>query len=161
MENDADAIRKLGIEIVLSDLLEENEKVRHNPAIIAGVALGLAREGRRRRIEQDNRTSLIRTMAKQRFSGDSCSGSGNPHEVAPGQGAASRRRRHAGRTCGDDGARQCAGRTDFRGRRPSGGAGAASRRRPRRRLHPQTEQKGTGHAVLCGREQLARSVGCW
>ena len=49
VENDADAIRKLGIEIVLSDLLEENEKVRHSPAIIAGVALGLAREGRRRR----------------------------------------------------------------------------------------------------------------
>ena len=32
---DADTIRKLGIEIVLSDLLEENEKVRHSPAIIA------------------------------------------------------------------------------------------------------------------------------
>ena len=51
VENDAEAIRKLGIEIVLSDLLEENEKVRHNPAIIAGIALGLAREGRRRRTE--------------------------------------------------------------------------------------------------------------
>ncbi len=51
VENDADAIRKLGIEIVLSDLLEENEKVRHNPAIIAGIALGLAHEGRRRRLE--------------------------------------------------------------------------------------------------------------
>ena len=50
VENDADAIRKLGIEIVLSDLLEESEKVRHSPAIIAGVALGLAREGRRRRV---------------------------------------------------------------------------------------------------------------
>jgi uncharacterized cofD-like protein len=52
VENDADAIRKLGIEIVLSDLLEENEKVRHNPAIIAGIALGLAHEGRRRRLDQ-------------------------------------------------------------------------------------------------------------
>ena len=47
--NDADAIQTLGIEIVLSDLLEEDEKVRHSPAIIAGVAVGLAREGRRRR----------------------------------------------------------------------------------------------------------------
>jgi uncharacterized cofD-like protein len=54
VENDADAIRKLGIDIVMSDLLEESEKVRHNPAIIAGVALGLAREGRRRRTEQSN-----------------------------------------------------------------------------------------------------------
>jgi len=52
VENDADAIRKLGIEIVMSDLLEESEKVRHNPAIIAGVALGLANEGRRRRMAQ-------------------------------------------------------------------------------------------------------------
>jgi uncharacterized cofD-like protein len=51
VENDGDTIRKLGIDIVMSDLLEESEKVRHNPAIIAGVALGLAREGRRRRIE--------------------------------------------------------------------------------------------------------------
>ncbi len=49
--NDADAIQKLGIEIVLSDLLEENEKVRHSPSVIAGIALGLAREGRRRRTE--------------------------------------------------------------------------------------------------------------
>jgi uncharacterized cofD-like protein len=51
VENDAVAIRKLGIELVMSDLLEENEKVRHSPAIIAGIALGLAREGRRRRID--------------------------------------------------------------------------------------------------------------
>jgi uncharacterized cofD-like protein len=49
VENDCDAIRKMGIEIVLSDLLEENEKVRHSPALIAGIVLGLAREGRRRR----------------------------------------------------------------------------------------------------------------
>lgn len=55
VENDADAIRALGIEIVLSDLLEENEKVRHNPAIIGDVALGLALEGRRR---QMGRTTL-------------------------------------------------------------------------------------------------------
>lgn len=52
VENDADAIRKMGIDIVLSDLLEEHEKVRHSPAIIAGVALGLAREGRRRRTDR-------------------------------------------------------------------------------------------------------------
>ena len=55
VENDADAIRALGIEIVLSDLLEEDEKGRHNPAIVAGVAVGLAREGRRRREALDMR----------------------------------------------------------------------------------------------------------
>jgi uncharacterized cofD-like protein len=54
VQNDADAIRKLGIEIVMSDLLEEHEKVRHNPAVIAGLALGLAREGRRRRNSRSN-----------------------------------------------------------------------------------------------------------
>jgi uncharacterized cofD-like protein len=52
VENDPEAIRKMGIEIVLSDLLDENEKVRHNSDIIAGIAVGLAREGRRRRVEQ-------------------------------------------------------------------------------------------------------------
>jgi uncharacterized cofD-like protein len=55
VENDADTIRKLGIEIVLSDLLEENEKVRHSPAIIAGIALGLAGEGRRRRLQSSSK----------------------------------------------------------------------------------------------------------
>ncbi len=49
VQNDGETIQKLGIEIVMSDLLEEHEKVRHNPEIIAGVAVGLAREGRRRR----------------------------------------------------------------------------------------------------------------
>jgi uncharacterized cofD-like protein len=49
VENDGETIQKLGLEIVFSDLLEEDEKVRHNPAIIANVAVGLAREGRRRR----------------------------------------------------------------------------------------------------------------
>jgi uncharacterized cofD-like protein len=46
VENDAENIQKLGIEVVLSDLLEEHEKVRHNPEIIAGIVVGLAREGR-------------------------------------------------------------------------------------------------------------------
>jgi uncharacterized cofD-like protein len=55
VENDGDAIRALGIEIVLSDLLEEDEKVRHNPAMIAGIAIGLAREGRLRREAEDMR----------------------------------------------------------------------------------------------------------
>ena len=54
VENDCDAIRKLGMEIVMSDLLEEHEKVRHNPAVIAGLALGLAREGRRRKLGLTN-----------------------------------------------------------------------------------------------------------
>jgi uncharacterized cofD-like protein len=57
VENDADKIRKLGIEIVMCDLLEESEKVRHSPAVIAGVALGLAHEGRRRRTQREMRNA--------------------------------------------------------------------------------------------------------
>jgi uncharacterized cofD-like protein len=53
VENDADAIRKMGVEIVLSDLLEESETVRHNPELIGEIAVGLAREGRRRKITSE------------------------------------------------------------------------------------------------------------
>jgi uncharacterized cofD-like protein len=64
VENDGDAVRKLGLEIVLSDLLEEDEKVRHSPAIIAGIAVGLAREGRRRRLALDRRQGERRQIER-------------------------------------------------------------------------------------------------
>ena len=60
VENDSDAIQRMGVEIVFSDLLEESEKVRHNPELIAEIAVSLAREGRRRRTaEQKQRTNEI------------------------------------------------------------------------------------------------------
>lgn len=49
VENDLDAIRKLEIQVVTAPLLRKADQVRHDPAAAAAVAMGLAREGRRRR----------------------------------------------------------------------------------------------------------------
>jgi uncharacterized cofD-like protein len=50
VENDFERLRELGVSIVGRDLLQEGEKVRHDPAAAAALALDLAREGRARRI---------------------------------------------------------------------------------------------------------------
>ena len=47
--NDLDRLAAMGLTIIGRDLLEESEKVRHDPEAIAAVALELAAEGRRRR----------------------------------------------------------------------------------------------------------------
>lgn len=52
VENDLDRIRKLGLSVVTGDLLEESDKIRHDPAALARVVLELAAEGRRRRRER-------------------------------------------------------------------------------------------------------------
>jgi hypothetical protein len=39
----------MGLKIVGRDLVQEAEKIRHNPAAAAAVAIELAAEGRRRR----------------------------------------------------------------------------------------------------------------
>jgi uncharacterized cofD-like protein len=49
VENDLERLNGMGIRIVGRDLLEEGEKIRHNPAAAAAVVLELAAEGRRRR----------------------------------------------------------------------------------------------------------------
>jgi uncharacterized cofD-like protein len=46
IRNDCEAIRQLGVEVVEADLLLKGEKVRHNPAAIARVAVDLALRGR-------------------------------------------------------------------------------------------------------------------
>jgi uncharacterized cofD-like protein len=48
VENDFDAIRQMGIEVVTADLLRRSLKVRHDPTAVAAVALELARKGRAR-----------------------------------------------------------------------------------------------------------------
>jgi uncharacterized cofD-like protein len=48
--NDIDEIRSMGIEVVYTPLLEGGEKVRHDPAAAARVALQLAKRGRRARL---------------------------------------------------------------------------------------------------------------
>jgi uncharacterized cofD-like protein len=48
---DVDKILAAGMQVVAGNLLQQNVKVRHDPEQIAAVAVGLAREGRRRRLK--------------------------------------------------------------------------------------------------------------
>jgi len=52
--NDVDQLRSMGLSVIEADLVEQKEKVRHDPVALAGIVLELAAEGRKRRqrIEQ-------------------------------------------------------------------------------------------------------------
>ncbi len=52
VENDVDALLKMGLKIVAGNLAQHAAKVRHDPASAAAVAVKLAQEGRRRKSEQ-------------------------------------------------------------------------------------------------------------
>lgn len=49
VECDVARLRELGLSVIGADLTEQTDKVRHDPAALAGVVLDLAAEGRRRR----------------------------------------------------------------------------------------------------------------
>lgn len=49
VENDVEELVKMGLDVIAGDLLQESEKVRHNPDAAAAIAVELALEGRRRR----------------------------------------------------------------------------------------------------------------
>lgn len=49
VENDVDTIFGMGIKVVAGNLAQHTDKVRHDPAAAAAVAIKLAQEGRRRR----------------------------------------------------------------------------------------------------------------
>jgi uncharacterized cofD-like protein len=49
VENDLDALRGMGLEVIQADLLAKSVKVRHNPSTIGAVAFDLAVRGRQRR----------------------------------------------------------------------------------------------------------------
>jgi len=49
VEADLERLREMGVRVVARDLLQEGEKVRHDPEVTARTALELALEGRRRR----------------------------------------------------------------------------------------------------------------
>jgi len=49
VENDVDAIFKMGLKVMAGNLVQHTDKVRHDPAASAAVAIKLAEEGRRRR----------------------------------------------------------------------------------------------------------------
>ena len=50
--NDLDAIRAMGVEVVSAPLVNTGDKIRHDPAAAARVALQLAKKGRRMRVSQ-------------------------------------------------------------------------------------------------------------
>jgi uncharacterized cofD-like protein len=52
VENDVEAIFKMGLRVVAGNLSQHKEKVRHDPSATAAVVVRLAEEGRRRRNEQ-------------------------------------------------------------------------------------------------------------
>jgi len=49
VENDIDALMKMGLKVMAGNLASSADKVRHDPAATAAVAIRLAQEGRRRR----------------------------------------------------------------------------------------------------------------
>jgi uncharacterized cofD-like protein len=49
VENDIDAIFKMGIKVMAGNLAQNSQRVRHDPAATAAVVVKLAQEGRRRR----------------------------------------------------------------------------------------------------------------
>ncbi len=50
VENDAETIVKMGVKVMAGNLVWRGEKVRHDPATTAAVAVKLAQEGRRRKL---------------------------------------------------------------------------------------------------------------
>jgi uncharacterized cofD-like protein len=51
VENDIERIFKMGIQVMTGNLLEESKKVRHDPVQTAKIAVRLAQEGRRKRLQ--------------------------------------------------------------------------------------------------------------
>jgi uncharacterized cofD-like protein len=52
VENDIDAIRKMGVKVLAESLAQRGERVRHEPIASAAVVMSLAQEARRRRASQ-------------------------------------------------------------------------------------------------------------
>ena len=52
VEVDFEALADMGLEVVASNLLLESAKIRHNPDLVAAVAVQLAREGRLRQLRR-------------------------------------------------------------------------------------------------------------
>jgi len=52
VENDVDAVLRMGVKVLAGNLAQRGDKVRHEPLAAAAVVLKLAQEGRRRRSSQ-------------------------------------------------------------------------------------------------------------
>jgi hypothetical protein len=65
IENDCETLRSLGVDVIEADLLmkeflKNRQKVRHNPAAIARVAVDLAMRGRMRRMANSTLLAKLR-----------------------------------------------------------------------------------------------------
>lgn len=54
VENDFEKLEKLGVKVLGDGLLLDGEKVRHNPQVVAAIALKLAKLGRKRNLLKEN-----------------------------------------------------------------------------------------------------------
>jgi 2-phospho-L-lactate transferase/gluconeogenesis factor (CofD/UPF0052 family) len=52
VENDVEAILRMGVKVIAGGLAQRGDKVRHEPLAAAAVVMKLAQEGRRRRSSQ-------------------------------------------------------------------------------------------------------------
>jgi 2-phospho-L-lactate transferase/gluconeogenesis factor (CofD/UPF0052 family) len=59
VEIDLERLEQIGVKIIARDLLQEAKTVRHNPEMIAAIAVELAREGRRRRLEKQETSGRL------------------------------------------------------------------------------------------------------
>ncbi len=55
VENDVRTIEAMGVKVIARDLLEEADKIRHDPGATAAVVIELASEGRRRKLERSDK----------------------------------------------------------------------------------------------------------
>jgi uncharacterized cofD-like protein len=60
VENDVDCIFRMGIKVMAGNLLQQSEKIRHDPEQIAALAVRLAREGRARRMGLRKQAASLR-----------------------------------------------------------------------------------------------------
>ena len=54
VEVDLERLEKLGVKVLGENLLAEGDKARHNPHLVAAIALKLARHGRKRKLLEEN-----------------------------------------------------------------------------------------------------------
>jgi uncharacterized cofD-like protein len=60
VENDLDSLAKLGVRVIARPLAARGAKIRHDPRLIAEIAVQVAGEGRRRRARRVPRASRIK-----------------------------------------------------------------------------------------------------
>src|SRR5579883_3461759 len=62
VENDLPEIARMGLQVIAEPLVQQGEKVRHDPGLLAAVAIELARAGRRRRLDPPADRPALRVL---------------------------------------------------------------------------------------------------